>query len=82
MSVESFLYGVVTASAIMWAYGKVHDIISYRQFRKWCDSQGITGDDLTRENIARHYGMWRLSQLDGVEIVRHKETNNGECNKE
>jgi hypothetical protein len=57
----------------MWIYGKVHDYISYKQFRNWCDSQGITGDDLTRENIAKHYGMWRLSQLDGVEIVRHKD---------
>lgn len=82
MSIESFLYGVAAASAFMWVYGKAHDIMGYRQFRKWCDQQGIPEDEITRENIARHYGMWRLSQLDGVEIVRHKETNDGERNKE
>lgn len=72
MSVESFLYGVIAASAIMFIYHKICDLGSYLNFRRWCDDRDITEEDLKDKNITKYYTMWRLSQLEGVEIVEHK----------
>lgn len=72
MQLESILVGIIIASGIMFIYHKICDLGSYLNFRRWCDDRDITEEDLKDKNITKYYTMWRLSQLEGVEIVEHK----------
>lgn len=73
MQVESILVGVIIASLTMVVWNKVCDFKAYIEFKAWCKSQNIDEDDLNKDNLPRYWGMWRLSQIDGVEFVRHKD---------
>lgn len=79
--VNSFLLGFAAASAIVLIWHKVCDVQDYLKFRDWCDSQDIDDDDLSKTNMPKYFAMWRLSQLDGIEIVEHKGDSNASNNK-
>jgi hypothetical protein len=69
------LVGFIIACAIILIWNKICDIKDYFDFRDWCDDSDIDDDDLTKESMSKFYTMWRLSKIDGVEIVAHKEDN-------
>ena len=75
--VNSFLLGFAVAAAIMLIWHKVCDLQDYLKFRDWCDSKGIDDDDLGKTSMPKYFAMWRLSQLDGIEIVEHKGDDDG-----
>ncbi len=72
MQIESILVGIIIASGIMFIYQKISDYGSYLNFRDWCDERNISDDELDENSIKKYYAIWRLSQLDGIEIVEHK----------
>lgn len=76
LHLESVLVGIIIASGLIFIYQKISDFGSYLNFRRWCDEKNITGDDLNKQSFPKYYTMWRLSQLDGIEIVEHKEDDN------
>ena len=82
MQLESVLIGIIIASGIMFICQKICDLGSYLNFRRWCDDRDITDEDLKGKNITKYYTMWRLSQLEGVEIIEHKGDEYAECDKE
>ena len=81
-SINSFLLGFAAASAVMLIWHKVCDIRDYLKFRDWCDSRNINDDDLGKTSMSKYYAMWRLSQLDGIEIVEHKGDDDGNSGKD
>jgi hypothetical protein len=82
MQLESVLIGIIISSGIMFIYQKITDYGSYLNFRKWCEKQNITDGELNKQSIPKYYAMWRLSQLDGIEIVEHKRDSDAERNKD
>jgi ribosome-associated toxin RatA of RatAB toxin-antitoxin module len=73
MQLESVLVGIIISSGIMFIYQKITDYGSYLNFRSWCKKQNITEEELNKQSIPKYYAMWRLSQLDGVQIVECKD---------
>ena len=82
MQLDSILVGIIIASGIMFIYQKITDYGSYLNFRKWCEERDISDDELDKNSIPKYYAMWRLSQLDGIEIIEHKGDSNAERNKD
>jgi hypothetical protein len=82
MQLESVLVGIIIASGIMFVFQKITDYGSYLNFRRWCDERDIPDDELDKKSIPKYYAMWRLSQLDGIEIVEHKGDKDAERNKD
>lgn len=66
----------------MFTYQKITDYGSYLNFRRWCKDRNITDDELDKQSIPKYYAMWRLSQLDGIEIVEHKGDSDAERDKD
>ena len=75
--INSFLLGFAACSAVMLIWHKVCDVKDYFEFRDWCDSQDIDDDDLSKTNMPKYFAMWKLSRLDGIEIVEHKGDDDG-----
>jgi hypothetical protein len=73
MQLESIFIGIIISSGIMFIYQKITDYGSYLNFRKWCEKRNITDEELNKQSIPKYYAMWRLSQLDGVQIVECKD---------
>ena len=73
MQLESVLVGIIISSGIMFIHQKITDYGSYLNFRKWCEKRNITDEELNKQSIPKYYAMWRLSQLDGVQIVECKD---------
>lgn len=73
MHLESLLVGIIISSGVIFVGQKIADFGSYLNFRRWCDERNITGEDLNKKNFPKYYTMWRLSQLDGIEIVECKD---------
>lgn len=79
---NSFLLGFAAASGVMLIWHKACDVKDYFAFRDWCDSRNINDDDLGKTSMPKYFAMWKLSQLDGIEIVEHKEDNDGNSRKD
>jgi hypothetical protein len=82
MQVESVLVGVIAASLVMFLWNKACDYRDYVSFRDWCDENDVTKADIDNKSIRHFYTMWRLSQIEGVEIVRHGVKEDGDSRED
>lgn len=69
MNIESFLYGVISTTALIVIWTKICDMKDHFDFCKWCLKHKITKSNITKEELDHHHLMWYLSQLEGINIL-------------